>query len=551
MAQNLGISRVSPNPTEPTDRNDQLQLQKLQTVFSAFQYTDSGCSIALDILLHDLAAEARSLPGASNAAIAIRSEGNHFVCRAAAGASSPALGTRIEANDGLSAECVRTGRPQVCQDAETDPRVNAVMCRALSIRSLIILPLFLEQNLIGILEVFAPVPQAFDREAIEGLIDLGNRVVQTMDYSVSRPRPGAKAPEARQQAPYEARQGARSEAPVVPQDLRSEAAQIANVALPVAPSVQPSMPAHIQANIPKAARSPEHSPERSRQSAQNRGGGESQPVQRRQGVRTPPPVVTSALTSAVTSPALDASVPTFASGPAKSRKNLGLALVALATGLAAAAGLLWLPGGASRPTLAGSESPLQPAAPDSQVPTQPGSAHSPSRAETLREPAVAASKPSPAIPRSTSTVPAPDVAGTGGLVVYENGKVVYRAKPGSGALISPVTSAAETEKLPDTLATSAVSDGKPAAGAVITGGRLIRQVFPVLPAEVAGLAISKDVELEGVVGRDGLVHDVRLVRGDARLSEAAIEAVRQWRYEPFLSNGEPVDVLSTLSVHFR
>jgi protein TonB len=105
----------------------------------------------------------------------------------------------------------------------------------------------------------------------------------------------------------------------------------------------------------------------------------------------------------------------------------------------------------------------------------------------------------------------------------------------------PVTSAAETEKLRDTADVAAS----------ITGGKLIHEVDPIMPPEVAGLNLPKEVLLEGVIDRDGSVRDIRLLRGDARLSAAAMDAVRQWRYEPFRSNGERVDMLATLSVHFH
>ena len=136
-------------------------------------------------------------------------------------------------------------------------------------------------------------------------------------------------------------------------------------------------------------------------------------------------------------------------------------------------------------------------------------------------------------------------------MVYEKGKVVFRETPTNGVLVSPVTSAAETEKMEETSAPSGPAEPGHAAPSAVTGGRLIRQVFPDMPTGIAGSEVSKDVILEGVVGRDGLVHDMRFVRGDQRLAEAAMEAVRQWRYEPFRSNGAPIDLPSTLEVHFR
>jgi hypothetical protein len=137
-------------------------------------------------------------------------------------------------------------------------------------------------------------------------------------------------------------------------------------------------------------------------------------------------------------------------------------------------------------------------------------------------------------------------ARSGSLVVYEKGKVVYRALPGSGEIVGPgtgpVTSAAETEKLHDTADVPAP---------VISGGKLIHQVEPAVPPGLGEIHLPEEVVLEGIVGRDGMVRDIRFIRGDSRLFGAAIDAVRQWRYEPFLANGEPVDMLSTLSVRFR
>src|SRR5450432_2795157 len=184
MAQNPSFPWVpSQRPPEPEHRNESPQRQRLHAVFSAFQESGAGSSLALDILLHELTEESLALPGVTGAAIALRGAGDHFLCRAVAGEPTPALGARIEAQDGLSAECVRTGRLQVCQDTESDARVNAEMCRAWGVRSLVIVPLFLRQRLVGILEVFSPLSGAFERAGIERLVQLGNYVVETVAFS--------------------------------------------------------------------------------------------------------------------------------------------------------------------------------------------------------------------------------------------------------------------------------------------------------------------------------------------------------------------------------
>ncbi len=56
--------------------------------------------------------------------------------------------------------------------------------------------------------------------------------------------------------------------------------------------------------------------------------------------------------------------------------------------------------------------------------------------------------------------------------------------------------------------------------------------------------------LLAVIGKDGTVEDVRVEKGLPVLSQAAIEAVKQWRYRPYLLNGEPVEVDSQITINF-
>ena len=56
--------------------------------------------------------------------------------------------------------------------------------------------------------------------------------------------------------------------------------------------------------------------------------------------------------------------------------------------------------------------------------------------------------------------------------------------------------------------------------------------------------------LLAVIGKDGTVQDVRVESGLPVLAQAAIEAVKQWRYRPYLLNGEPVEVDSQITINF-
>ncbi|HRJ19315.1 MAG TPA: TonB family protein [Bryobacteraceae bacterium] len=82
--------------------------------------------------------------------------------------------------------------------------------------------------------------------------------------------------------------------------------------------------------------------------------------------------------------------------------------------------------------------------------------------------------------------------------------------------------------------------------------RLVTKVDPVYPAEVKAAGIEGVVILEAVIAKDGAVQSVERVNKlvDDRLADAAIEAVKQWKYQPTLLNGEPVEVKTQIDVNF-
>jgi protein TonB len=56
--------------------------------------------------------------------------------------------------------------------------------------------------------------------------------------------------------------------------------------------------------------------------------------------------------------------------------------------------------------------------------------------------------------------------------------------------------------------------------------------------------------LEAVISKDGAIDNLRVISGHPLLTQAAIDAVKQWRYKPTLLNGEPVEVVTTITVNF-
>jgi protein TonB len=87
------------------------------------------------------------------------------------------------------------------------------------------------------------------------------------------------------------------------------------------------------------------------------------------------------------------------------------------------------------------------------------------------------------------------------------------------------------------------------------GGRvmeasLIRKIQPVYPPLAKSARVQGQVEFTAIIGKDGTIQNLQLVRGHPLLVNAAREAVEQWRYKPTLLNGEPVDVITNIIVNF-
>lgn len=99
-------------------------------------------------------------------------------------------------------------------------------------------------------------------------------------------------------------------------------------------------------------------------------------------------------------------------------------------------------------------------------------------------------------------------------------------------------------------ATSSVPPKRIAVGGNVQAARLINQVSPVYPEEARKEKISGTVKLHVVVARDGKIQEIQVVSGHPLLVQAAIDAVKQWQYQPTLLNGQPVEVDTKIDVIF-
>ncbi len=85
----------------------------------------------------------------------------------------------------------------------------------------------------------------------------------------------------------------------------------------------------------------------------------------------------------------------------------------------------------------------------------------------------------------------------------------------------------------------------------VAQGLLVRKVNPIYPPLARQARISGTVVLRALIGTDGSIENLTLVSGHPMLAPAAIEAVKQWKYKPFLLNGKPIKVDTEVTVNFE
>jgi TonB family protein len=121
--------------------------------------------------------------------------------------------------------------------------------------------------------------------------------------------------------------------------------------------------------------------------------------------------------------------------------------------------------------------------------------------------------------------------------------VIGIAAPGAGAPPPNLIPSAEPSLRP-TLQTLNVSQG-------VSQGLLIKKVPPSYPANALRLRVEGTVELMATISKTGEISHVKVISGEPQLTKAAADAVKQWKYKPYLLNGEPVEIQTQVTVNFK
>jgi protein TonB len=85
----------------------------------------------------------------------------------------------------------------------------------------------------------------------------------------------------------------------------------------------------------------------------------------------------------------------------------------------------------------------------------------------------------------------------------------------------------------------------------VSQGLLYKKVAPSYPQNALRMHIEGAVELLATISKEGNISHIKVLSGDAQLARSASDAVKQWKYKPYLLNGEPVEIQTQVTVNFK
>jgi len=85
----------------------------------------------------------------------------------------------------------------------------------------------------------------------------------------------------------------------------------------------------------------------------------------------------------------------------------------------------------------------------------------------------------------------------------------------------------------------------------VMAGLILAKVQPQYPVEARNAGVSGTVVMHAMIGKDGTIENLTVISGPAMLQTAAVDAVKQWTYRPYLLNGVPTEVDTTIVVNFN
>jgi len=101
------------------------------------------------------------------------------------------------------------------------------------------------------------------------------------------------------------------------------------------------------------------------------------------------------------------------------------------------------------------------------------------------------------------------------------------------------------------LAVRPENNGPVRVSSMVVAGLLVRKTVPVYPPIAVAARVEGTVVLQATISKSGTIENLHVAGGPAMLQQSALDAVRSWLYRPYLQNGEPVEVETTVNVVFK
>jgi GAF domain/Sel1 repeat len=174
-------SSITSSPEKPRQNVEHSTLQ-----FSSITTSRGKESVGPETDLQAILEQAMEGTGATGAAIVLSTE-DAVCCRASTGAPAPEVGAHLHAGISLTGLCLGTGEILLCNDTNTDRRVNPKICKEMGIRSLLILPIKQNAKVVGVLEVLSINPNAFNQHDATAMSKLADRVLPLPSESATVP----------------------------------------------------------------------------------------------------------------------------------------------------------------------------------------------------------------------------------------------------------------------------------------------------------------------------------------------------------------------------
>ncbi len=156
---------------------------------------------------------------------------------------------------------------------------------------------------------------------------------------------------------------------------------------------------------------------------------------------------------------------------------------------------------------------------------------------------------------ATPLLPQTPVANTRGHVIDFRETPNRISDPGPDIPWTTDSSAVPTIGVGDRVGPTVVLDlptvRKPLAISHMDEGMLLNKIIPEYPIIAIRAGVQGEVTLHAIIGRDGSIESLSVIKGHPLLINAAKDAVRQWQYRPYVLNGEPIEVETYIVVNFK